>query len=337
MNPFRQILEDTASLARDVRRGMDHLLWRFTWWKRRRGAQAGRALSEAENVRRSVTAASKMCRECRALIPASASSCPECGARTTHIRSGGIGRALAHLLPVEPSVSMLLVTVYFLIFITGLVLSMRMDAPGPEARGPFQSLMSIDFRALVMTGANYAPLSGGPEPWRLLTATFLHGGALHLLFNAWALMVVGPLIEHLYGARKMFVLTLLTGVAGNVLSLWWHGPGWRQVGASGAIFGLIGVAAVYGFRRGDAVGEGLRRHMTEWIVYGLVMGLFMRADNAAHIGGLIAGAAAAFVVGDADLRRGGVAERLWSLLAYLGVFAVAGAFALIAVRWAGAA
>ncbi|MBI3447579.1 MAG: rhomboid family intramembrane serine protease [Acidobacteria bacterium] len=338
MNFFRQILEDTASLGRDLRRGWAHVAWRLSWWRRRRGIQAEKVEAEAENVRRSIGASSKMCRECRALIPASAGTCPECGARTAHIQSGGVGRALAHLLPFEPSVSMLLVTAFFALYLVGFFVSVRLGSePGTAETTPFAALMNLDSRALIMTGANYGPLSARGEPWRLLTAIFLHAGILHILFNTWALRTIGPLIENLYGPRKMFVLYLATGVLSNVASLWWHGLRLLQVGASGAIFGLIGVGVVYGLRRGDALGQMLRSQLMSWAIYGVVMGFLLHADNAAHIGGFLAGAAMAYVVPDADVHRGSGWERFWTVLSALGLVASVGAFALIAFMWAGAA
>ena len=339
---FRQIMQDTASLLRDLRRGWDHLTWRLAWWRRRRQIESEKTEAEEENVRRGIVASTKMCRDCRALIPSSATVCTECGASAAHIRSGGIGRAVAHALPFELSASMILITAFFALFLAGFLVSARLgDAPSGEARGPLALLMSLDFRALIVTGANVVDpqvgnLSGRYEPWRLLTAVFLHAGVIHLLFNTWALRVIGPLIEQLYDGRKMFVLFLLTGVGGNMVSLLWHGPVWYQVGASGAIFGLIGVAAAYGFRRRDAFGDALRRHMIEWAVYGVVMGLFLRADNAAHIGGFLTGAAAAFVLPDPHRVQGAMAERFWNFLALVGTIVTIGSFALIAYRWAGA-
>jgi rhomboid protease GluP len=302
VNPFRQIISDTASLLRDVRRGWKHL--------------------------------KKMCRECRALIAAGASECPECGASTAHIRSGGLHRALSRTLPFEMSVSSVLISVYFLLFIIGVLLTATLEPrPGEDVPTLMQAIMSIDGRALVMTGANWGPLSGGPEPWRLLTAIFLHAGLLHLAFNTMAIRIIGPLMEHLYGPRRMFVLYLGTGIASNIVSLWWHGPRLLQVGASGALFGLIGVAAAYGFRRRDAMGEMLRRNMMTWAMYGIMMGIFFRADNAAHIGGLLAGAALAFLIPDPQKRQHKTAGRIWSVLAVAGVIACIGAFAITAIRY----
>jgi rhomboid protease GluP len=206
----------------------------------------------------------------------------------------------------------------------------------------FGVVMNLDGEALLRSGANtgtfveaeFPGQSSRSQPWRLLTAIFLHAGLMHIVFNTWALVTIGPLIEHLYGPRKMFVLYLVTGVLSNVASLWWHGARLLQVGASGAIFGLIGVAAVYGMRRGDALGENLKRQMMTWAVYGVMMGFFLKADNAAHIGGFLAGAAAGFVVEDAGVRRGALPDRAWAIMAGLGAAAAVGSFALIALAWA---
>lgn len=334
MNPFRQIISDTASLLRDVRRGWKHLKWRLSWRSRKREIRKQQEAADAENVRRGVRVGTKMCRECRALIAAGASECPECGASTAHIRSGGLQRALSRALPFEMSVSSVLISVYFLLFIIGVLLTATLEPrPGEDVPTLMQAIMSIDGRALVMTGANWGPLSGGPEPWRLLTAIFLHAGLLHLAFNTMAIRIIGPLMEHLYGPRRMFVLYLGTGIASNIVSLWWHGPRLLQVGASGALFGLIGVAAAYGFRRRDAMGEMLRRNMMTWAMYGIMMGIFFRADNAAHIGGLLAGAALAFLIPDPQKRQQKAAGRIWSVLAVAGVIACIGAFAITAFRY----
>jgi len=334
---FRGILEDTASLGRDLRKGLNYLKWRLTWWKHRQEIHTERTAAEVENLRRSVAASNKMCPECRALIPSGASVCTECGARTSHIRAGGVGRAVTHLLPFEPSVTMLLVSACFILFITGFFVSVRLSESDPGGGGGgFGSLMNLDGRALIVTGANVGRLSRGPEPWRLLTAIFLHAGILHLGFNSWALLTIGRLVEHLYGPRKMFVLFIVTGVAGNMLSLWWHGPRMLGIGASGAIFGLIGVAAVYGMRRGDALGQNLRQQMMSWAIYGVVMGFLLHADNAAHIGGFIAGAAAGFVVNDSGVQRGSLPENVWTVFAALSAIAAAASFALVAFTWAGA-
>ena len=75
---------------------------------------------------------------------------------------------------------------------------------------------------LIRWGANFGPLTTHGEWWRLLTATFVHIGALHLLCNMWALWDVGVLMERLVGPAGLLVLYLLAGLAGSVASLSWH-------------------------------------------------------------------------------------------------------------------
>jgi len=335
MNPFRQIASDTASLIRDLRKGLQHVSWKLAWRSRRRQLEKREREAEAENLRRGVRVETKMCRECRALIPSGASSCPECGASTAHISSGGLGRWAEQALPFEISVTGMIISACFILFIVAAVLSANAPARPGDTPGLLGAMMSLDNGVLARLGANVGRYSAGPQFWRLLTAVFLHGNLMHIGFNCWALYVIGPLIDHVMGSRRYFVLFLFTGVGGNVVSLAYHalrGLPFFQVGASGALFGLIGVAAVYGYRRRDYMGEMLKRQMVQWAIYGVMMGLFLRADNAAHIGGFLCGAAAAAVLPDPRKLAKPSVERLWGVLAFAGVLACVGAFALQAAR-----
>jgi membrane associated rhomboid family serine protease len=136
--------------------------------------------------------------------------------------------------------------------------------------------------------------------WRFVTPIFLHIGLLHILFNSYALWVVGPQVEKLYGGARFVIFYVLTGVAGVAASYFYH-PENQSAGASGAIFGLFGVLLVFGIRhRHDippffkrAVGTGV----LPVILINLVIGFSIAViDNSAHIGGLLAGAALASVI-----------------------------------------
>ena len=136
--------------------------------------------------------------------------------------------------------------------------------------------------------------------WRFVTPIFLHIGLLHILFNSYALWVVGPQVEKLYGGARFVIFYVLTGVAGVAASYFYH-PENQSAGASGAIFGLFGVLLVFGIRhRRDippffkrAVGTGV----LPVILINLVIGFSIAAiDNSAHIGGLLAGAALAALI-----------------------------------------
>jgi rhomboid protease GluP len=105
------------------------------------------------------------------------------------------------------------------------------------------------------------------------------------------------------------------------------------IGASGAIFALIGVAAVWGYRRGGTLGAGVRAQMMQWALYGLMMGFLFRADNAAHVGGLVTGALLAAVVPDGDSAHG-TAGRLWEAVAWVCGVAIVGSFVMVSLRYA---
>lgn len=135
------------------------------------------------------------------------------------------------------------------------------------------------------------------EWWRLLTVTLVHGGMLHLLFNMYALYIVGPLAEALYGRVLYVTFYVLAAAAGSVASyLVFPNP---SVGASGAIFGLFGLIAVANFVHKPALTRQARALTSQIVVLivinlaiGFGVGGFLGGgiDNAAHVGGLIAGA-----------------------------------------------
>lgn len=144
-------------------------------------------------------------------------------------------------------------------------------------------------------GANFGPATQDGQWWRLATAMFLHFGILHLGLNMWALWDVGRLVERLYGRLRFSLLYLGSGVAGNLLSLVVQGNRAVSGGASGAIFGLYGALLVFLWRERKHVD----RHEFRWFfgaaavfsVFTLGMGQVVPGiDNAAHIGGLVAGA-----------------------------------------------
>jgi membrane associated rhomboid family serine protease len=150
---------------------------------------------------------------------------------------------------------------------------------------------------LFMWGANFRPAVLDGQWWRLLTSTFLHGGAMHLVSNMIGLVFVGTLVEPVLGKRKFAVVYLLAGIIASLNSAWQH-VATVSVGASGAIFGLYGVflalllAKVFpkDFRR-----QFLRMSII-FIGYNLAMGFTGNIDNAAHAGGLLTGLAAGFIL-----------------------------------------
>ena len=102
-----------------------------------------------------------------------------------------------------------------------------------------RSLLGGSLDSSIAWGANYAPRTLNGQWWRLLTHLFLHGGPVHLLINMWVLWDVGRLMERLVGRTAMAMIYFLSGIAGGMASVAFH-PQVVSVGASGAIFGVIG-------------------------------------------------------------------------------------------------
>src|SRR5918996_4240775 len=136
------------------------------------------------------------------------------------------------------------------------------------------------------------------EVWRLLSATLLHGNVEHLLGNAVSLYILGMACEHSYGARSMLVVYLASGIAGSLLSVG-NGPG-PSVGASGAIFGLMGAVMVLFWKHHHELMVRDKRIgivVAAWALFTIGTGLVTpMIDNAAHLGGMFGGMAVAWTI-----------------------------------------
>jgi rhomboid protease GluP len=125
------------------------------------------------------------------------------------------------------------------------------------------------------------------QPWRFITAIFLHGGLLHIGFNMWVLLDIGPMVEEMYGSARYLFLYVVTGAAGYVVSSF---AGHLSVGASGSLLGLIGVLLAGTTGRKSMQAQALRSALIRWLIYIGVLGfLFSGTDNYAHFGGVATG------------------------------------------------
>ncbi len=134
--------------------------------------------------------------------------------------------------------------------------------------------------------------------WRILTAIFLHLNWLHILLNGWSLFVMGELVEPAFGWKRFIAVFLLGGILGGLLSLVAYPPYSVLVGASGAIFGLLGATGVIAL---EARGP-MRGYLLRWLGGILVLNLafdFMYPGIGVwdHIGGLVGGFLAAYTLG----------------------------------------
>ncbi|MGX4642906.1 rhomboid family intramembrane serine protease [Massilia sp. SYSU DXS3249] len=146
---------------------------------------------------------------------------------------------------------------------------------------------------LVDWGSNLGRRTLGGEWWRLVSSMFLHGSIWHLGFNMLALWQVGRLTERIFGSARFIGLYLLAGVSGSIASVLWN-PNVNSVGASGAIFGIIGGLLAFLGRPNSGVPptvvSELRASLVPFLLFSLWMGfIYPHTDNAAHIGGLLGG------------------------------------------------
>ena len=162
-----------------------------------------------------------------------------------------------------------------------------------------------DFDRILRLGACVPFLVVDGEPWRMLTAAFLHFGILHLGLNLWALIVLGPGLERHYGSLRFALLYLVGALGGNIAFQLWSLPLDVGAGGSGALFAMLGGALAYHVRAGRTSTAFLdnygARQLLSVIGLNLALGLMIpQISNSAHLGGLVAG----FVLGFCFLDRG---------------------------------
>lgn len=179
------------------------------------------------------------------------------------------------------------------LFIASLVVSGRdMEI----SLNPF-SAFSPSTNALIFLGATGTiPINQYHEWWSLVSANWLHGSLVHILFNMTALVQIGPLIIHAFGTSRMFIIYALGGTAGFYLS-YLAGVS-LTIGASAAICSLIGAALYFGKSRGGEFGRAVYKQTSGWIISLAVIGLLIPGiNNWGHGGGVVAGIFLGWILG----------------------------------------
>jgi rhomboid protease GluP len=290
-----------------------------------------------------------MCRSCGAIVGAGETQCAVCGASSGAQPTAAPGepapdketirfaRAVLNR-PYKFTIALLVANLFvFLLMWESSDLSAAVLQKGfPEA-------------VLRAYGAKLNYLINPPynQWWRFISPMFVHIDVLHLLMNMFSLLILGPFVEKLYGSAKFVVFWVVTGIAGTVGSYLtirpelangllgsfiFHKNDWPAAGASGALFGLIGVLFVFGIKFRKELPEGFKRvfgtGMLPIIVINLFIGFIGRSfiGNSAHLSGLFAGAALALFI---DYRRPGARASIttaWRVLQFLclAVIVVAG-------------
>ena len=184
----------------------------------------------------------------------------------------------------ESLVTYILICVNILIFIITAFLS--------------KSIYNINSYTLIELGAKVNVLINNGQPWRLITCTFLHGGLAHIAFNMYALKIIGSEVEYVYGKIKYIVIYLISALGGSIFSYLFNANS-ISVGASGAIFGLLGAMIIFGIRHKNKIGKAYIINLFKVLLINIFIGVTLsNIDNGAHIGGLIFGCISALAVKD---------------------------------------
>jgi len=148
--------------------------------------------------------------------------------------------------------------------------------------------LEIDINVLINLGAKENNLILQGEYYRLITCMFLHGGLLHVALNMYALYNIGPLVEEVYGKAKYLIVYFAAGITSSIFSFLFSDS--VSIGASGAIFGLLGITLVFAVSEKEKIGKDFYKNILMVIVANLILGFSIpNIDNFGHLGGLIGG------------------------------------------------
>ncbi len=237
-------------------------------------------------------------------------------------------RSLGRLMPATSPVTYAILTLSCLLYGVSLLRSIQLGGGmgGGGGLGGLMNLGGIAPQILDKLGASEPLPYNLHAPWRFITAVFLHGSLMHIVFNMWVLMDIGPQIEELYGSARYLFIYVLTGAFGYVFS---STLGHFSVGGSGALLGLIGVLLAVTIRRGGASMQMLRSQLIKWIIYIGVLGfLFSGIDNAAHLGGLVSGFLLGKVMADREPMTSSERTMAYAM-GWIAALAIVGSFAAL--------
>lgn len=255
-----------------------------------------------------------LCPNCRRLISLDEPSCPYCG--MAHPAALNWTQSFGRMFSTPEQTVRVLIITNAAMFILSLLLNPSMAR---LSANPF-AMLSPDSQSLLLLGATgVIPIGQLGRWWSLITANYLHGGILHILFNMMALKQIAPLIFYEYGFFRMAVIYTLGGVFGFYVSYLARIP--FTIGASAAVCSLIGAALYYGKSRGGSYGDAIYRQIGGWALGIFAFGFLMPGiNNWGHGGGLVGGIALGFLLGYREKRSQSISD---AILGWLCIAATA--------------
>jgi rhomboid protease GluP len=161
-------------------------------------------------------------------------------------------------------------------------ISCFMDGPG--------ALKSITSRTALALGGMYEPLLKQGEIWRVFTYAFIHVSLIHFAVNMYSLFIIGKQMETFIGKFKFTAVFIVSAISGGLFSAVMGGEKILSIGASGAIFGLLGALLYFGYHYRAYLGQTLKSQVLPVLLINLAIGFIVPGiDNSCHIGGLVGG------------------------------------------------
>jgi rhomboid protease GluP len=234
---------------------------------------------------------SVVCASCGSLVGVNDDKCYTCGRRNPGL--WGFGPVLRRF---GNDLGFTTAIVYGCAAVYTLSLVLTVMTGGNVLGGSVFAMLGPDTTAAISLGASGAvPVFQLGRWWTLLSAGWLHGGALHILFNVMWVRQLGPAVGDMYGAARMVIIYTISSITGFFLSSFlayytnipFFSGGHLTLGASAPIFGLLGALVHYGRRGGSSsVGSTALNYAITMGIYGLIM---PGVDNSAHLGGFLGG------------------------------------------------
>jgi rhomboid protease GluP len=193
-------------------------------------------------------------------------------------------KALSRFMPTKSPATYAILTLSCLLYAGSFLWTIRLGEGGFS--GGLLDLGGVDGRVLDALGASLSLPINLQEPWRFVMAIFLHANLLHIGFNMWVLMDVGPVIEELYGSARYIFIYVVTGIGGYLLTSFFNSA---ALGGSGALLGLIGVLLAMTMGHQTAGMRMLRSQLIRWLIYIGLISLLPGVSLLAHLGGFASG------------------------------------------------
>lgn len=238
-----------------------------------------------------------LCPHCSKLISANERSCPHCGVSRLRARWKNIPITRGLL----QSNQLIKTIIYVNVGMYLISLLMNPTRMGLSAN-PFMFLSPSNeaLGLLGMTGRY--PIDQMHRWWTLVSANYLHGGILHIVFNMIALYQIGPLVLREYGANRLISLYTLGGVFGFLIS--YFAGVQLTLGASAAVCSLIGASLYYGKSRGGTYGQAIYKQISGWVLMLFIFGFMVPGiNNWGHGGGIVGGIILGYLLGYQERSR----------------------------------